>query len=288
MKKKWKIAFFFCLLLVSCEDVVEIETENKEERLIIDGLILVDPDKSTTPVAIKASISRGFFGELKPAELSNIYLSLENGGFINLFELEPGTGIYQPSADEVFPSEISTSTLISQKITLILEHNGEIYLAEYQFTPTVPIDNLEFGDGELFEGDETEVKVSFTDFANRQDYYLFDFDYDNYFVSKDEFYDGQEFEFSFFYDEKLTAGEEIQVKIIGIDEDFYNYMSQLIVQSNTEFNFFQTPVATVRGNIFNVTEIDNIDHFDNVNLPDNFPLGYFAICGYDPASITAE
>lgn len=288
MKMKLKILSILCLLLVSCEDVIEVDTENTEQRLIIDGLILVDPNQETTPVAIKASISSGFFGELKPAKLSNIYLSLENGGFINLFELQPDTGIYEPSADEVFPSEISTSTLTDQKITLILEHNGESYLAEYEYTPTVPLDNLEFGTGDLFEGDETEVKVSFTDKDDREDYYLFDFDFNNYFVSKDEFYDGQEFEFSYFYDEDLPPGQEVEVKIIGIDEDFYNYMSQLIIQSNTEFNFFQTPVATVRGNIFNVTEIDNIDNYDNVNLPDSFPLGYFAICGYDSASITAE
>lgn len=288
MKSQWILLISFCLLLSGCEDVVDVRTENKEERLIIEGLVLVNPDELTTPVAIKASISSGFFGELKPAKFSNIYLSLENGGFINLFELEPNTGIYEPSADEVHPTEVNTQTLINQKITLILEHNGEIYLAESKFTPTVPIDNLEFGNGDLFSGDETEVKVTFTDVANREDYYLFDFDFDNYFVTKDEFYDGQQFEFSYFYDEKLPAGQNIDLKIIGVDEDFYNYMSQLIVQSNTEFNFFQTPVATVRGNIFNVTEIDNIDYFDNVNLPDNFPLGYFAICGYDSASLTAE
>ncbi|AVR43907.1 hypothetical protein C7S20_00685 [Christiangramia fulva] len=283
MKNKLKILSLLCLFLISCEDVIEVQTENTDKRLIIDGLILVDPNQQTTPVAIKASISSGFFEELKPAKLSNIYLRLENGGYINLFELQPNSGIYQPSGDEVFPGEISTSILINQKISLVLEYNGETYQAEYEYTPTVPLDNLEFGNGDLFQGDETEVKVSFTDKAGRADYYLFDFDYNNYFVSKDEFYDGQEFEFSYFYDEDLPPGEQVEVKIIGINKDFYNYMSQIIVQSNTEFNFFQTPVATVRGNIFNVSRINN-----DVNLLENFPLGYFAICGFDSARITAE
>ena len=43
------------------------------------------------------------------------------------------------------------------------------------------------------------------------------------------------------------------------------------------FNVFETPAATVRGNIFDVTGIDNINQFDNVNYPDNYPLGYFSI-----------
>ena len=61
------------------------------------------------------------------------------------------------------------------------------------------------------------------------------------------------------------------------NEDFYNYRTLLIEQSEAGLGPFQTPVATVRGNIFDVTGIDNINQFDNVGQPDNFPLGYFAV-----------
>ena len=52
--------------------------------------------------------------------------------------------------------------------------------------------------------------------------------------------------------------------------------------------FFETPVATVRGNIFDVTDLDNIDLFDNVEQPDVFPLGYFAVVQEYKQTITIQ
>ena len=54
-------------------------------------------------------------------------------------------------------------------------------------------------------------------------------------------------------------------------------MSQLIEQTEDSQGPFQTPIATVRGNIFDITGLDNIEIFDNVERPNDFPLGYFAI-----------
>jgi hypothetical protein len=51
---------------------------------------------------------------------------------------------------------------------------------------------------------------------------------------------------------------------------------------------FSTPAATVRGNIFDVTGLDNEEVFDNVNRPDKFALGYFAVVQQYTRSITIE
>ncbi|MBT8303161.1 MAG: DUF4249 domain-containing protein, partial [Bacteroidia bacterium] len=79
------------------------------------------------------------------------------------------------------------------------------------------------------------------------------------------------------YDDILLEGEDLDISILGADQEFYNYMDLLIQQSEGDFGPFETPALTVRGNIFNVTDIDNIDSFDNVDNESNFPLGYFAI-----------
>ena len=71
---------------------------------------------------------------------------------------------------------------------------------------------------------------------------------------------------------------DISISLLGVNESFFNYMNQLIVQSGGDQGPFQTPSATVRGNIINVTDIDNINSFDNVENSDNFALGYFAVC----------
>ena len=96
-------------------------------------------------------------------------------------------------------------------------------------------------------------------------------------VTEDEFYKGQKFEFSYFYDRRFEPGREIDISILGADESFYNYMDQLIEQTEGAQGPFQTPVATVRGNVFDITGIDNRDLFDNAERPQVFPLGYFAI-----------
>ena len=75
----------------------------------------------------------------------------------------------------------------------------------------------------------------------------------------------------------MNTDKTINIGLLGADESFYNYMNQIIVQSGGDQGPFQTPAATVRGNIINITGIDNSDIFDNVGRNDNFALGYFAI-----------
>ncbi|WP_373519871.1 DUF4249 family protein, partial [Pricia sp.] len=171
---------------------------------------------------------------------------------------------------------------------LSIEYNNERYLALTEYVPTAPIDTLLQGDGTLFSGEETEILVSFTDSPERDNFYLFDFDFNEYLVTEDEFYPGQTFQFSYFYDEEVKSGRNIDIAILGVDESFYNYMNQLLVQAGGDQGPFQTPSATVRGNIINVTNIDNTNSFDNVDDRNNFALGYFAICQTFSESILIE
>jgi len=157
-----------------------------------------------------------------------------------------------------------------------------------KLVPSVPIESLQEGNATLFTGDETEILISFLDTPNQTDFYLFDFSFDEYLVSEDTFYPGQRFQFSYFYEDGLNSGQEIEIGILGIDVNFYNYMTQLIVQAGGDQGPFQTPAATVRGNIINVTDIDNIDNFDNVEDTENFALGYFSVSQEYTESITIQ
>ncbi len=47
-------------------------------------------------------------------------------------------------------------------------------------------------------------------------------------------------------------------------------------------------IPALRGNIFDITDLDNIDLFDNVEQPEVFPLGYFAIVEEFKQTITIE
>lgn len=260
--------------LTSCEDVIQVDLPSESPRLIIDALIRIDTLQSTTLATVKVSETNSFFESIPPANLQQITLvnlDFPLGGTDPpvLIEEEEGTGIYT----RLFP----TGYLTEGRLFLQIDFEDQFFVANAQFVTTVPIDSVENGDGGLFDEDDTEIIVTFTDEPDRDNFYLFDFDFGNYLVTEDEFYQGQEFSFSYFYDEILNPGDELEVSIMGVDEDFAVYMNKLIEQSEGPFGPFETPSITVRGNFINATNIDNDGTFDNTTDPNNFALGYFAV-----------
>ncbi|WP_282180076.1 DUF4249 domain-containing protein [Maribacter stanieri] len=287
---------YFLLLLtltlfISCEDVIDVDLPENETRLIVNGVIRVDETQDYLPVEIRVSESSSFFENNTIASIKSaiIYYGtpnpdapeiLEGGGVSNLAELEPGSGIWVP--DPTFDSDqrIRVSSINEGDVfQLTIETNEERYFATTTYVKSVPIDSLVQGDETLFSGDETEVIVSFTDRGDSDDFYVLDLDFGEFLVTEDEFYQGQTFVFSYFYDNELelNTSSVVDISLLGADEAFYNYMNQIIVQSGGDQGPFQTPAATVRGNIINITGIDNNEVFDNVERTNNFALGYFAI-----------
>lgn len=290
--------FLILVFLTACEEVIEVDTPTEPPRLIIEGVIRVDTSEQYLPIAIKMSLTDNFFEATPATQVESASIQIEKfdefgvvleSSTSNLAESEPGSGIYVPDPNFSSDQRIATSALEGDVVfTLLVRHEGQLYLAPTRYAPAVPIDTLVQGDGVLFDGDETEVIITYTDDGSRDDYYLFDFDFDEFLVTEDEFYQGQQFSFSYFYENNLEDGQEIEISLLGATEQFYNYMNQLIVQAGDFQGPFQTPAATVRGNIINATEIDNMDVFDNVADPDNFALGYFAICQTFTKTITIE
>lgn len=253
--------FIVLVLLVfsGCQDVIEVEVPNDKPRLSIDALVRVNANEPLAQIKVKATETTSFFEEISPADLSEVYIvNTTDNSQIDLIEEPLGSGIYI--------SEWPINNMLQGELQLTIFFKGEVYTAKTSYVPTVPLDAINQGDGTLFSGEETEVVLSFTDEPNREDFYLFDFDFNEYLVSEDTFYPGQSFEFSYFYEDGLESGRELNISIIGVDEPFYNYMNQLIVQSGGDQGPFQTPSATVKGNIVNTTNADN------------FALGYFAVC----------
>ena len=285
------------ILAWGCEDVIDVDLPEQETRLVVDGLIRVDADEPFIPVEIRLALSSNFFENNTPTSaesVSIIYEEIENGlvisqGSSTLAETAPGSGIYVPDPNFSSDQRIPTSILDRDFLfTLSIRHEGRLYLAQTRYVPTVPINSVRQGSGTLFGDDETEVVINFTDQPEVTNYYIFDFDFEEYLVSEDEFYQGQEFEFSYFYDQSFEAGTVLNISILGADQSFFQYMDQLIVQSGDTQGPFQTPVSAVRGNVFDVTDLDNIEVLDNVAQPGIFPLGYFALVQEERAQVILE
>ncbi|WP_422079736.1 DUF4249 family protein [Ulvibacterium sp.] len=297
MKKIGLLGLVF-LIFIGCEDVVDVDLPEVDSRLFIDAFIRIDESDPTTRVRVNAGLTSSFFDDIPPADLQNIIIvnldQLNGAGipsFVTLTQTSPG----------VYEARENTSFFTSGRLLLSISHEDQDYAALTNYVPAVPIEQLSQGDQTLFSGDETEIVISFVDAPDRQDFYLFDLDFDEYLVTEDLFYPGQRFEFSYFYDDGLDAGQELQVSLMGVDIGFYNYMNQLIVQSGGDQGPFQTPTATVRGNIINVTGVDidtidfeNIDSLEEVegidpeNVREGFPLGYFAVSQTFSSSIIIE
>ncbi len=269
------------LLLTSCEDVVEVDVPSSPPRLLVDALIRIDETQPLVHVSIKVALTASFFSTSPVTNLEQITISnVESGGLLILIEQEEGSGVYEGIINKEF--------LMEGELILQLTHDERLYFARTRYVPTVPIDTLDQGEGVLFEGDETEVIVTFGDAPDRDDFYVFDFDFGEYLVTEDEFYKGQSFSFSYFYDNNLQAGDEVTIAILGADRGFYNYMNQLIQQGGDLMGPFATLAATVRGNVFDVTGLNNEEISDNVGRPDKFALGYFAVVQEFKKSILIE
>ncbi|MEO1011060.1 MAG: DUF4249 family protein [Bacteroidota bacterium] len=285
--RKLGILIIGFLPFLSCEDVIDVDLPPVDSRLFVDAYFRIDESAPITRVNLRAGLTSSFFDDVPPAVLENVtLLNLDqmdesgNPSFIPFVETAPG----------IYGAQTSTPFFTSGRLVLFLSHEGQDYVSITNYIPAVPIERIVQGDQTLFSGDETEIIISFLDNPDRDDFYLFDFDFNEYLVSEDVFYSGQRFEFSYFYDEDVSPGQEIEVSLMGIDIGFFNYMNQLIVQSGGDQGPFQTPSATVRGNIINVTGIDiddidfddidsleDIESFDSENATERFPLGYFAV-----------
>ncbi len=286
----YKSLYYFFLLIailsISCEDVIEVDLPTENPRLAVNAIIRVDTSQTLTTVEVRIALSSSFFEnnesiDVDLVQIQNVEYEPDNtleGNSITLGSVEPG----------VYVGSKSTNFFTKGPLDLYINYGEERFYARTRFVPSVPIESLEQGTESLFSEEETEIKISFTDIGTRDDFYVFDFDFNEFLVSEDEFYQGQTFEFSYFYDEEFEAGRELEISILGADETFFNYMNQIIVQSGGDQGPFQTPAATVRGNIFNVTGIDNIEVLDNVERNNNFALGYFAVVQEYKSSITIE
>lgn len=264
------------IMLYSCQDVIDIDPPAEPPRLVVDGLVRVDPEDFVLRVGIKVSETSAFLGEVPATDLKQITL----GPLVLQDTASPGSGIYE----NYFSPE---SLKMGADNLLQIQHKSQRYLARGKYVYSSPIDTLIQGPGTDFSN-HTEIQVTFIDDITKQNFYLLDFGFGNYKVSSDNFYNGKKHSISYIYDEKLEAGTEVTVSLIGIDRSFYNYMNKLIEQSKDEIDLFQTPVSTLRGNIINVTEIDNIDYFDNVYQSDNFALGYYAVAETYTKNITIK
>lgn len=255
-----RLLYYFILSLTfsACEDVIDVELEDPQPRLVVDALIRVNTELTSNRVSVRLALSSNFFEENIPV----------NDAEIRLHNLTANQSIPLISDDDDgnYTAVAATDALTDGVIELQVIYNGDLYTATNSFTPSTPITKLEQGDGELFGEDDIEIIIGYSDPADQINYYLIDYDQGEYFTQEDTFYQGQDFEFSYFHD-AAQPGDTLEIFLMGANQELINYMDQVLTLSGEDgLTPFQTPVTAAKGNILGPE-----DDFGN------FTLGYFAV-----------
>ena len=259
--KKIIYIFIISLLIFSCEDVIDVDLNSTEPRLVINASIKWYKDSSGQSQFIQLTLTAPYFDtNIPPATGATVFITDSNDNTFDFVENE-NTGIY---INESFIPEINNT----YNLTII--YNNETYTATEKLIASTPVTKVEQKNNGGFTGNETEIKAFYKDPQGIANYYLFDFQekdttIKSFEIYDDEFTDGNEI-FGFYSSESLESGDELLITIYGISEQFYEFMNILLQQTdNDSGDPFETQPATVRGNCINKTN------------PENYPLGYFSL-----------
>ncbi len=270
MKKIYILTMLVLVLFASCEKVVDINLPSAPPKLVIDAAFEVFFNSSpvTANTDVKLSLSTDFFNDSIPkvTNATVFVTDLTNNTIIN-FADNNLDGNYQPTTTFIPEDDIN------YELTVIYEN--ETYKSTTTKTKSAPITDIKQGDKTLFTGTETEIEVRFTDNADVENFYLFDFTDTNFLAIEDRFFNGTDYRFSYFFNEdEIELPTNLTIKMSGITKEYFTYFRVLIDQSGQDGGGpFETIPSTLLGNIINTTN------------DDNFPLGYFHISESDTFTV---
>ena len=260
-----KIIFLLTTLCISCEDVVTVDLPKATEQIVIDAELGRPQGGGMATLRVLVTKTTDFYNsEILSVDDATVSLQYNNE-VLTANHIEDG--LYTLDVPEI---------TTDKQYQLNVDVGGVSYTAKEELVLSGTFDNAIQGDGQLFSGNETEVLITLTDLPGLGNFYLFDFSDNNLFVTRDRFYDGQQFTFSFFYNDLFPKNEEVTIRMVGIDEAFFTYMQILLSHSGQSGGGpFATATSTLLGNFVSSEQ-------------DSVALGYFRVVEYSSLPFTAE
>ncbi|WP_291144117.1 DUF4249 domain-containing protein [Flavobacterium sp. UBA7680] len=266
-KSKALVLFsLFCVLfLSSCEDVVNLDLETGQTRIVVDAEILWFKGTAGNEQTIKISKTAPYYNNTTP-KVSGAQVRVENstGTVFTFNETEPG--IYKCT---------NFVPVLNTDYTLYVQAEGQSLTATEKLTSVTPIERVEQETVPDFGGEDViELTFYYKDPADQVNYYLSDYKsefliYPEYELTDDDFFNGNEVSTRFNH-EDMKAGNTVDITNRGISKNFYNYMNLLLeIYGGSPFSI---PPGNIRGNIVNTTDANN------------YAFGYFRLCEADKVS----
>ncbi|MDN3673318.1 DUF4249 domain-containing protein [Flavobacterium branchiarum] len=262
-------SLFFIILLSSCEEVVTLDLETGEAKIVVDAEILWNKGTDGKEQIIKISKMAPYYNNSVPkVSGAQVRIVNSNGDSFAFTESAPGSYV----CTDFVP-------VLNMEYTLHVVVEGKSFTAVEKLTSVTPIKRIE----QKYVPDVTgpdllELAFFYDDPADEDNFYLTNFKTDflilpSYAMSNDDFSNGNEMN-ERFSDEKLKPGKTIGIIHRGISQNFYNYMSLIIEASN--WNPFTTTPANIRGNVI------------NSNDSSDYAFGYFRLCEAVTTSYTMK
>lgn len=256
------MSLLFVVFFTSCEDVVNLDLETGETRLVIDAEIVWKKGTSGNKQIIKISKTASYYSSSTP-KVSGAQVRVENsnGDVFTFNESEPGVYV----CTNFVP-------VIDMDYKLFVDAEGKSFTASEKLTSVNPITKIEQKIVPDFGGEDViELTFYYTDPADQVNFYLTDYQsqfliYPEYELTNDEFYNGNEISTRYSH-EDMKTGNTVKILHRGVSKNFYNYMKLILEASSS--NPFLVPPGNIRGNIVNTSDAAN------------FALGYFRLCEAD-------
>jgi hypothetical protein len=266
------IILFTAIFFYSCQDVVDIPLNTEKPRLIIDASLIWQKGTTGNNQVIKLSTTTDFYTNVIPVVSGATVFIKNSSNVIFNFTETPNTGIYLCS---------NFIPVIDETYILTVINNGQNYTATETLKSVAAITSVTQETQNGLGASFLKLKAFFNDPADAKNYYLYKYKFTKnlkpeYSVDDDLFFQGNIF-FSLVLEEDTKPGEQVEITHYGISKAYYNYMNILLgVAGSSGGGPFQTPPATVKGNIKNETNFDN------------YPLGYFRVSEADVANYTIQ
>ncbi|SFD84939.1 DUF4249 domain-containing protein [Flavobacterium phragmitis] len=269
LKKNWVmnralalISLLFVFSFASCEDVVNLDLETGETKLVVDAEILWKKGTSGNEQTIKISKTAPYYSGSTP-KVSGAQVRVENSnGDVFTFN-ETEAGVYKCT---------NFVPVIDMEYKLFVTAEGQSYTATEKLTSATPINKVEQKIVPDFGGEDViELTFYYNDPADQINFYVTDYQsefliYPEYEITNDEFYNGNEISTRYSH-EDMKAGNTVRITHRGVSKNFFNYWKLILEASNS--NPFQVPPGNIRGNIINTTDANNT------------AFGYFRLCEAD-------
>ncbi len=242
MKRIIYIAIF-SILLISCEEVIELELNSTDPQIVIEGTITNQPG----PYTIKITQTTDYFNPEEYPKVSYAVVNITDseGNFETLLETEPG--VYQTS---------SFQGIEGRTYELYVNINGEEFTASSYLPPITPIDSLDYEDAPRPDNSSNEYMITcyFHDQVDVENYYSIKL-YKNsvvskkYFLIDDLLLDGKNIDYGRIEDE-IKLNDEVVIELMNIDANVYDYYNTLSSILSTRGMSSSTP-ANPTSNISN-------------------------------------